>query len=246
MPRYKLTLEYDGRRYFGWQRQREQVSVQEVLEKALAKLTNGIPVAAFCAGRTDAGVHATAQVVHIDMPKAYGLHNIVMGTNFHLTGESVIVLAAEEVTEAFHARFSATGRAYTYRIINRTARLALDDGRAWHVPETLDVNAMREGARILVGTHDFTSFRATECQSKSPIKTLDRLDVERVGNEIRVHTASRSFLHHQVRNMVGTLRLCGNGKWLPSDVQAALEARDRRAGGETAPPDGLYLIRVDY
>lgn len=251
MPRYRLLIEYDGRPYCGWQRQPDQPSVQAAVEAALSKLCGGQPVAVQCAGRTDTGVHATGQVAHADLPRAFGSRNLVLGTNVHLHGESVVILAAEEVPETFNARFSATGRAYVYRIINRTARLALDDGRAWHVPEPLDARAMHDAAQALLGTHDFTSFRATECQAKSPVKTLERFDATAHplpggGQEIRLHLESRSFLHHQVRNMVGSLRLVGNGKWRTEDLVAALDARDRRKGGETAAPDGLYLIQVNY
>lgn len=251
MPRYRFLIEYDGRPYCGWQRQNDQPSVQAALEKALSKLCGGVPVIVFCAGRTDTGVHATGQVVHADLPRSFSRNSLVMGTNVYLMAESVVVVEAEEVPETFHARFSATGRAYVYRIINRTGRLSLDAGRAWHVPERLDAGTMHEAAKALLGTHDFTSFRASECQAKSPIKTLDRFDVTAhplpgSGQEIRIHLESRSFLHHQVRNMVGSLRLIGNGKWSKADLITALQARDRRKGGETAVPDGLYLTHVKY
>ncbi len=251
MPRYRFTIEYDGRPYCGWQRQIGQPSVQAAVEAALSKLCGGAPVAVQCAGRTDTGVHATAQVAHADLPRAFPARNLVLGTNFHLEGESVVILTAEEVPDTFHARFSATGRAYVYRIVNRAARLSLDAGRAWHIPEPLDAAAMHRAAQSLLGTHDFTTFRATECQAKSPIKTLERFDITthplpHGGQELMIHTQSRSFLHHQVRNMVGSLRMVGNGKWRMEDLLAALEARDRRKGGETAVSDGLYLVNVKY
>ena len=248
MPRYQLQIEYDGTPYCGWQRQTQpdQYTVQEALENAISKFCGGAEIRVFCAGRTDTGVHATAQIVHVDLPRAHAPHSIVMGINYYLHEEAVIVVAAREVSDEFHARFSATGRAYIYRIGNRTARLALDTKRAWHIPEPLDSDAMHSAAQQLLGTHDFTSFRATECQGKSPIKTIDRLDVIRTGDDIRIYAESRSFLHHQVRNMVGTLRLVGNGKWGNQDLMDALAAKDRRKAGETAPPHGLYLVGVKY
>jgi tRNA pseudouridine38-40 synthase len=191
-------------------------------------------------------VHVRAQVVHADFDKPLLPHNLIMGTNFYLQHEAVVVVDAVEVPADFNARFSALGREYEYHILNRTAYLALDHGRAWHVPEALDADAMHTAAQLLLGTHDFTSFRATECQAQSPIRTLDRLDVVRDGDHITIHTAARSFLHHQVRNMVGSLRAVGNGKWNCDDLLAALAARDRRAGGETAPACGLYFTAVHY
>lgn len=245
MPRFKLLIEYDGTPFVGWQRQLEGESVQGVLEAALARLCQA-PVVVHCAGRTDAGVHATGQVAHADLPRALAADKVRDALNFHLRPHPVAVLAAEEVGEDFHARFSATGRAYLYRILNRRAPAVLDRDRAWWVPVRLDADAMAEGARHLLGRHDFTTFRASECQAKSPDKTLDVLSVTRAGEEIRVVAAARSFLHHQVRNMVGTLKLVGEGKWSPDDVRRALAARDRAAGGPTAPPEGLYLTGVRY
>jgi len=199
-----------------------------------------------CAGRTDAGVHATGQVAHFDAAREYRCDRVRDGLNFHLRPHPVVVLKAEVVDDHFHARFSAIGRSYLYRILNRRAPAALDAGRVWWVPVALDAEAMQAGANYLLGHHDFTTFRASECQAKSPMKTLDELTVKRVGDEIHITAAARSFLHHQVRNMVGTLKLVGEGKWTPNDVRRALEARNRNAGGPTCPPDGLYLTAVRY
>ncbi len=245
MTRWKLTLEYDGGPFVGWQRQDNGPSVQAALEDA---------VYAFCqekvtvhgAGRTDTGVHALGQVAHVDLERDATPATIRDALNFHLKPDPVAVLEAETAPPDFHARFSATGRRYLYRIVNRRAPLALDRGRAWFVPQPLDAGAMAEAAQVLVGRHDFTSFRAVGCQARSPMKTLDRLDVVRQGADIRFEAAARSFLHHQVRNMVGTLKLVGEGKWSATDVAAALEARDRAAAGPTAPAEGLYLTEVRY
>lgn len=245
MPRYKLTIEYDGRPYHGWQRQEHGPSVQQALEEAVARFCQSQTLVQ-CAGRTDAGVHATGQVAHFDAPHPYRCDRVRDGLNFHLRPHPVVVVRAEEVADDFHARFSAIGRAYLYRIVNRRAPAALDAGRVWWVPVALDAEAMQAGANHLLGHHDFTTFRASECQAKSPLKTLDELTVTRQGEEIRITTAARSFLHHQVRNMVGTLKLVGEGKWAPEDMKRALEARDRSAGGPTCPPDGLYLTAVRY
>ena len=251
MTRYKLTLEYDGRGFVGWQRQDNGPSVQAALEAAVKRFC-GEAVTAHAAGRTDAGVHALAQVAHIDLAahidldEETGADTLRDALNFHLRPAAVAVLAAEAVADDFHARFSATERAYRYRIVNRRAPLALDRGRAWFVPVPLDAGAMHEAARALLGKHDFTSFRAGGCQAKSPVKTLDALEVSRDGDEIRIEARARSFLHHQVRNMAGSLRLAGEGKWSRADMERALAARDRRAAGPTAPADGLYLIGVRY
>ena len=245
MTRYKLTLEYDGRGFVGWQRQDNGPSVQAALEAAVKRFC-GEAVTAHAAGRTDAGVHALAQVAHIDLDEETGADTLRDALNFHLKPAAVAVLAAEAVADDFHARFSATERAYRYRIVNRRAPLALDRGRAWFVPVPLDAGAMHEAARALLGKHDFTSFRAGGCQAKSPVKTLDALEVSRDGDEIRIEARARSFLHHQVRNMAGSLRLAGEGKWSRADMERALAARDRRAAGPTAPADGLYLIGVRY
>ena len=245
MPRYKLTLEYDGRPYHGWQRQEHGASVQQALEDAVERFCQTRTLVQ-CAGRTDAGVHATGQVAHFDAPRDYRTDRVRDGLNFHLRPHPVVVLAAEAVDDDFHARFSATGRSYLFRILNRRAPAGLDAGRVWWVPVALDSDAMHAGAQYLLGHHDFTTFRASECQAKSPMKTMERLDVSRVGEEIHIVTAARSFLHHQVRNMVGTLKLVGEGKWRPEDMKRALDARDRKAGGPTCPPDGLYLTGVRY
>ncbi|BAE49045.1 tRNA pseudouridine(38-40) synthase TruA [Paramagnetospirillum magneticum] len=245
MPRYRLLVEYDGTPFNGWQRQDKGLSVQGILEKAVEKLC-GVPCTLHAAGRTDAGVHATGQVAHVDLPRDYPADTVRDALNYHMKPKPVAVVAAELVDEDFHARFSAVGRAYLYRIVNRRAPLALDQHRAWWVPVALDAEAMAEGARRLLGHHDFSTFRASECQAKSPMKTLDVLDVTRVGEEIRIVAEARSFLHHQVRNMVGTLKLVGEGKWSPDDMAKVLEARDRTKGGPTAPAAGLVLTGVSY
>ena len=245
MPRYKLTIEYDGTPFVGWQVQDNGVSVQGVITEAIAAFT-GERVALQGAGRTDAGVHALGQVAHVDLAKDWDVDNVRDAINFHLRPQPIAVLAAEHAADTFEARFSATKRHYLYRIINRRADLALEQNRAWRVPRPLDGAAMHTAAQRLVGRHDFTTFRATECQAKSPVKTLDRLDVAREGDEMRVTTAARSFLHHQVRSMVGSLVHVGEGKWSADDLAAALAARDRTACGQVAPPHGLYLVRVEY
>lgn len=248
MQRYKCTVEYDGRPYHGWQYQDEVISVQKVFEIAIEKFV-GEFVRVYVSGRTDAGVHALGQVVHFDLPKYYPADAVMNAINHHLKPDPVAITSCEEVTEDFHARFSSKKRYYMYRIINRRAPLTIEAGLAWGIYKPLDVDAMNEAAQHLIGTFDFTTFRATECQAKSPIKTLEKLEVVRSQDnplEIRVYTESRSFLHHQVRNMVGTLVLVGKGNWKPFDVKTALEAADRRAGGPTAPADGLYFVKVDY
>ena len=249
MNRYKLTVEYDGRGLVGWQRQDNGLSVQQLLEEAGFKLA-GHPVAMVAAGRTDAGVHAGGQVVHVDIEKPLPPDRVRDGLNYWLVQENfqsqVAVLSAEAVGEEFHARFSAIGRRYCYRIVNRRAPLTTLRGLAWSVAKPLDAAAMHEAAQRLIGQHDFSSFRAVECQAKSPLKTLDRLDVMRQGEEILIYAAARSFLHHQVRNMVGSLKWVGEGRWSAGDITRALDARDRRAGGPTAPPDGLSLTAVIY
>jgi len=245
MPRYKLLIEYDGALFVGWQVQDNGLSVQGVLMAAVAAFC-GEQVPVQGAGRTDAGVHALGQVAHIALAKAWDTDTIRDAINAHLRPYPVAVLAAEGVADDFDARFSARTRHYVYRIINRRADLALDAGRAWRIPRPLDASAMREAARPLVGRHDFTTFRAAECQAKSPVKTLDRLDVERDRDEVRIHASARSFLHHQVRSMVGSLVQVGEGRWSADDLARALAARDRRACGPVAPPDGLYLVKVDY
>jgi tRNA pseudouridine38-40 synthase len=245
MPRYKLTIEYDGTPFVGWQVQDNGVSVQGVLTDAITAFT-GERAAVQGAGRTDAGVHALGQVAHVDLAKNWDADTVRDALNAHLRPHPIAVLAAEQVTDSFEARFSASKRHYLYRIINRRADLALDQYRAWRIPRPLDANAMHTAAQLLIGKHDFTTFRAAECQAKSPIKTLDRLDVARETDEVRVTTSARSFLHHQVRSIVGSLVHVGEGKWSADDLAAALAARDRTACGQVAPPHGLYLVRVEY
>lgn len=245
MARWKLTIEYDGRPYMGWQHQPHGASIQTEIEQAILKFS-GETVRLHGAGRTDAGVHALGQVAHFDLEKATTGRTVREAVNAYLRPQPIAVLSAEEAPDDFHARLSARGRRYVYRVLNRPARPALEIGRVWHVPYALDVDAMREGARHLLGKHDFTSFRAAECQAKSPVKTLDRLDILQNGSLLDFAVEARSFLHHQVRNMVGTLVLVGRGKWRPQHVAEALAARDRSAAGPTCPPDGLYLVAVDY
>jgi tRNA pseudouridine38-40 synthase len=245
MPRYKLTIEYDGTPYVGWQAQDNGPSVQSVLSDAIAAFA-GERAAVAGAGRTDAGVHARGQVAHVDLSKDWDDDTVRDAINFHLRPQPIAVLAAEHVAPDFEARFSAIKRYYLYRIINRRADLTLDLNRAWRVPRLLDAAAMHDAAQRLVGRHDFTTFRSSECQAKSPVKTLDRLDVVRDSGEIRVSTSARSFLHHQVRSMVGSLVHVGEGKWSAADLADALAARDRTRCGQVAPPHGLYLVRVEY
>ncbi len=284
MPRYKLILEYDGMPYAGWQRQADQPTVQEALMNAVF-LFSGQKVDVVGAGRTDASVHATAQVAHVDIDMDTEGFKVMQGINYYLFNppniiptlsvipsevegslqnnidkiphinvrddkfwpeNRIAILDAQRVGDDFHARFSAKRRHYLYRIINRRPRLGLEAGRAWHVIEDLDEKAMQQAANVLIGHHDFSTFRDTRCQSKSAEKTLEIFNVTRRNNEIHIVASARSFLHHQVRNMVGTLSLVGKGKWSVADVQKALEAKDRRAGGPTCPPEGLYLTGVDY
>lgn len=245
MTRYKLILEYDGGGFVGWQRQDNGPSVQAALEDAVRGFC-GESVTAHAAGRTDAGVHALAMAAHIDLEKDTDTETLRDALNAHLRPAPVAVLSAEEAAPDFHARFSATSRAYLYRIVNRRAPLVLDRGRAWWVPVPLDAAAMHEAAQVLLGNHDFSSFRSSECQAKSPVKTLDRLEVERDGEELRVTAEARSFLHNQVRILVGTLKRVGEGKWTRADLKAALDARDRTKAGQTAPPEGLYFLRAGY
>ena len=243
--RYRLTIEYDGGPFVGWQRQNDAASVQGALEAAIEKLS-GERVTVTGAGRTDAGVHALGQVAHFDLVKEFDAGKVRDALNHYLRPDPVVVLDAQVADSEFHARFSAKSRHYLFRILNRRAPPALDDGRVWHISPKLDAEAMHAAAQFLVGQHDFTTFRAAECQSNSPVKTLDRLDVSARADEIHIEASARSFLHHQIRSFAGTLKLVGEGKWTPRDVQKALDARDRSACGPVSPPDGLYLVKVDY
>lgn len=245
MPRYRITIEYHGSGFVGWQRQPNGFSVQEALESALKRLT-GAYTRVQGAGRTDAGVHAVGQVAHFDLPKPWSLKALRDGVNFHMKPARVVVLTAENAAPNFDARFSATGRRYCYRILNRRSPAMLEAGLVWFYGKPLDEVAMQAAADRLIGHHDFSSFRAVHCQAKSPVKTLDRLDVTRDGDEIRLNVEARSFLHNQVRIFAGTLVRVGEGAWTPDDVANALAARKRAAAGPTAPPDGLCLMSVDY
>jgi len=246
MPRYKLTIEYDGTRYVGWQRQKNGYSVQEAIETALAGFV-GEPVTIFGAGRTDAGVHASGQVAHVDLGKEWETDTIRDAMNAFLRQESVSILAAEAVPDGFDARFSARKRHYLYRIFNRRPPPALLSGQVWWVWKPLDVDAMDKAAKLLLGTHDFTTFRSTHCQAKNPVRTLDRLDVVRgPGHEIHIHASAQSFLHNQIRSLAGSLKLIGEHRWTGDDLVAALQSLDRKRCGPVAPPDGLYLAQIDY
>jgi tRNA pseudouridine38-40 synthase len=245
MPRYRVILEYDGTPFVGWQVQALGVSVQGRLTEAIAKFS-GETVSVRGAGRTDAGVHALGQVAHFDLARAWPEHTVRAAVNFHLKPEPIAVLDCTIVADDFDARFSAVARHYLYRILARPAPPVLDRDRVWWVPHQIVVGAMREAAGVLVGRHDFTTFRAAGCQAKSPVKTLDRLDVTASGEEVRIAASARSFLHNQVRSMVGSLKMVGEGKWSPADLKVALDACDRAACGPVAPARGLYLVRVDY
>ena len=245
MPRYKLTIEYDGTPFVGWQIQDNGPSVQTALTEAIAAFS-GERVGVNGAGRTDAGVHAAGQVAHIDLAKDWETEVVRDAVNAHLRPNPIAILTVDKVADDFDARFSAVKRHYYYRIISRRADLALERHRAWRVPRPLDAAAMHDAAQRLIGMHDFTTFRAAECQAKSPMKTLDRLDVVAHDGEVRVYASARSFLHHQVRSMVGSLVHVGDGKWNADNMSRILEARDRTACGPVAPADGLYLAQVDY
>ncbi len=245
MPRYHITVEYDGTGFVGWQRQKNGLGVQQVVEDAVAGFS-GEAVRLHVAGRTDSGVHALGQMAHFDLSGDPDPRTVREALNFHLKPHAVAVLKADRVPDDFHARFSAKERIYLYRIVNRRAPLTVMRDRAWWVPSRLDAAAMAAGAKMLLGHHNFSTFRASQCQADSPMKVLDGLDVEREGEEILIHARASSFLHHQVRNMVGTLRLVGEGKWSPGDLRAAFEAADRARGGPTAPACGLYLVSVGY
>ena len=245
MPRYKLTVEYDGTPFSGWQRQADRPSVQEALERAIQSMS-GETVTTQAAGRTDAGVHGLGQVVHVDLSKPWDPFRIREALNYHLRPDPVAIIAAEAVGDDFEARFSATARHYEYRILNRRAPAVIERNHVWHVPMDLDAEAMDYAAGLILGLHDFTTFRSSECQAKSPLRTLDAFAVRREPEHIVITASARSFLHHQVRSMVGSLKLVGEGKWRPADFRAALDARDRRRCGAMAPASGLYLTRVDY
>jgi tRNA pseudouridine38-40 synthase len=245
MPRYRLTIEYDGGPFVGWQRQANGMSVQQALEEAIAGFS-GETVRVQGAGRTDAGVHALGQVAHFDLLREWRPDKMRDALNFHLRPAPIAILLAEPIAEDFDARFSAIRRAYVFRLSDRRAPPVLERGRVWHVRKPLDAEAMDLAAKRLLGRHDFTTFRATECQADSPVRTLERFDVSRRGGEIEAHVEARSFLHNQVRSMVGSLKRVGEGAWTAGDLEAALHARDRTACGQVAPPDGLYLLRVDY
>lgn len=246
MKKFKLTLEYDGSAFCGWQRQENSLSVQQVVEEALKAFTQLPEITLYVAGRTDAGVHATGQVAHVELPTDWSAYKVQQATNAHLKSYKVSLLHVEEVPEDFHARFSATRRQYMYKIINRSAKLSLDQGYAWQVKAPLNTIKMQEAANHLLGKHDFSSFRTVHCQAKNPIRTLTRFDIHRQENLIEFWIEAPAFLHHQVRNMVGTLVNVGRGKWTPEYIQTILEKKDRQFAGPTAPPDGLYLTHVFY
>jgi tRNA pseudouridine38-40 synthase len=245
MTRFALTVEYDGRPFMGWQRQSHGPSVQQAIEEAAATVL-GHPVTVHAAGRTDAGVHASAMRAHLDTAKPITAFRLTEALNARLRPHPVAILAAEPVADDWHARFSCRGRAYEYRIVERRAPLSWEAGLAWRIAGPLDADAMHQAAQALVGKHDFTTFRSVHCQADSPLKTLDRLDVVRSGNRLTIHAAARSFLHHQVRSMVGCLALVGQGRWPVEAVAEALEARDRNALGLNAPPDGLWFVSAVY
>lgn len=245
MTRFALTIEFDGGPFYGLQRQKDGPSVQRSLEEAIHGVT-GEDVRVHAAGRTDAGVHALAMRVHADIAKPIAPFRLMEAINAHLRPDPIAVIAAEEVDDDWHARFSCTGRSYLYRILNRRAAPTLDKGRVWHIAQVLDADAMHEAAQVLVGRHDFTTFRSAHCQSDSPVKTLDRLDVARAGDEVHIRAAARSFLHHQVRSMVGCLALVGIGRWNAEKLASALAARDRQHLGLNAPPEGLYFVEAKY
>jgi tRNA pseudouridine38-40 synthase len=245
MTRFRLTVEFDGRPFMGWQRQAHGPSVQQAIEEAVTAITHS-PATLHAAGRTDAGVHALAMSAHVDIAREITPFRLMEAINAKLRPAPVAILACEIVPDDWHARFSCVGRRYLYRIANRRAPLTIDHGFAWRIAKPLDTQAMHDAAQILIGQHDFTTFRSAHCQSPSPVKTLDRLDVRREGDDLLVEAAARSFLHHQVRSMVGCLSLVGQGQWSADDLRAALDARDRAALGFNAPPDGLYFVEARY
>jgi tRNA pseudouridine38-40 synthase len=245
MPRYKLIIEYDGTPFSGWQRQSERPSVQQALEEAIGRFS-GETVTTQAAGRTDAGVHALGQVVHFDLEKTWDPFRVREALNYHLRPDPVAVIEAETVSEDFEARFSAKARHYEYRILNRRAPAVIERNHVWHVPMMLDAEAMNRAAGLILGLHDFTTFRSSECQANSPVRTLDVFSVRRENEHILVTASARSFLHHQVRSMVGSLKLVGEGKWAPEKLRAVLDARDRSQCGAMAPASGLFFASVDY
>ena len=245
MPRFRITLEYDGTPYVGWQRQPDLASVQQHVEQAIEGFS-GEQVEIQAAGRTDAGVHALGQVVHFDLKREWDAFRVSQALNFHLKPQPIVIVDAAEVDSEFEARFSAKRRYYLYKILNRRARPTLEQNRVWHVPVPLDENAMHEAAQVLVGQHDFTTFRAAECQAKSPIRTLDKISVTREGDYVFISLYALSFLHHQVRSFAGSLRMVGEGKWQAQDLKNALNAKNRAWCGSMAPAAGLYLTQVDY
>ena len=245
MTRFRLTVEFDGGPFMGWQRQAHGPSVQQAIEEAVEALT-GEQVISHAAGRTDAGVHALAMSAHVDVAKDISPFRLMEGVNALIRPNPIAIIGCEIVPDDWHARFSCVGREYLYRIANRRAPLTLDLGRAWRIARDLDAEAMHDAAQQLVGLHDFTTFRSAHCQAESPVKTLDRLDVRREGDWILIEAAARSFLHHQVRSMVGCLAMVGQGQWSKADLKAALDAADRAALGLNAPPDGLYFVRAKY
>jgi tRNA pseudouridine38-40 synthase len=245
MQRYKLTIEYDGTPFVGWQRQANGASVQEAIERTVER-ASGEQRVVHAAGRTDAGVHARGQVAHIDLTREWRCDRLRDALNAHLKPAPIAIITAEKVAASFEARFSAVERHYVYRILNRRAPPTLEREHVWHVARRLNASVMHEAAQCLTGKHDFSTFRAAECQANSPVRTLDRLDVIRSGETIEIRASARSFLHHQVRSMVGSLEHVGSGKWSPADLEAALDGRDRARCGIVAPARGLFLMRVDY
>jgi tRNA pseudouridine38-40 synthase len=245
MTRFALTIEFDGGDYVGWQRQDNGPSVQAAIEEAIRKVT-GETVQVHGAGRTDAGVHALGMRAHVDVEKPLDPYRLMSGINACLRPHPIAIIDNESVGEDWHARYSCIARAYEYRIVNRRAPLTIERGQAWRIPTPLDADAMHNAAQVLIGLHDFTTFRSVNCQAESPVKTLDRLDVRREGDHVIIEAAARSFLHHQVRSMVGCLAYVGRGKWSAADLQGALEAKDRQQLAENAPPDGLYFVRAVY
>ena len=245
MSRYKLVIEYDGTNYVGWQHQPNLPSIQKSIEDAVFSFCQET-TEVYGSGRTDAGVHALGQVAHVSLNKEHDPYKVRQGLNFYLKKHSISILSVELVPEDFHARYSAVKRKYIYKMIARPSPLALDKNKAWHIYKPMNLKSMQDGANHLIGLHDFTTFRASECQAKSPVKTIDKIEITQEGDSIFFTLEAQSFLHHQVRNIVGTLKLVGEGKWNPDDIKTALEKKDRSAGGTTAPACGLYFHTVLY